>query len=540
MMNNLDGITPENVAFYARVSTEAQADGTSVDNQIANGQQWAKETFGFKVPHHNIYREEGASGASLDRPVLQQLVRAIQSGRYRVIGFNTQDRISRNYYNLFELVIIFRKANVEAYCIQERRWVTSDSPESILMTSVDGYRAQTELTTMHQRMYANKRYRMEQFGEACFGNTTPPFGLWLVKQPRSDGRLGTFLARKEDEVRVCHLIRDLLVEHNLSCTGIADRLTEMKVPSPAQFRDKSGHWSPGRVYRILTADTYFGEYRWGDITIPAPYEGDPIFSQEDRRRIQSVLQAHYRYTRYDRKADYLLTGLAKCSMCGYTYFGMSPKSGGKTYKYYACGGRMAPKRYRLEARCPSDYLRGNEFEGVIWEHTVNLIEQPTILREIMGQAEDVAQVDLSAELKEVDDMVDAIRRDQKGIILAIARGGLDRVDLANELLTEKEQELKAWLAHRQELLAQQDSITEWQEQVTFLSQEFEAWQYAIRADIPFEARREIVQALVDHIEIQGDEAHVWYNIIAPEVLTSTRLSTQPHHVLKLPGQVFTC
>lgn len=86
-------------ALYARVSTDQQAmrkDGSLdtqedllrklIEQKRALGEQWE-----FK-----LYREEGVSGKTLDRPRFQEMVADIKAGRVQALAVVALDRVARN------------------------------------------------------------------------------------------------------------------------------------------------------------------------------------------------------------------------------------------------------------------------------------------------------------------------------------------------------------------------------------------------------------------------------------------------------------
>lgn len=60
------------VALYVRVSTEEQAEeGYSISGQISTLSEYCRNN-GFEIV--NIYKDEGVSGKSINRPSLKQLL----------------------------------------------------------------------------------------------------------------------------------------------------------------------------------------------------------------------------------------------------------------------------------------------------------------------------------------------------------------------------------------------------------------------------------------------------------------------------------
>src|SRR4051812_20179741 len=64
-------------AIYARVSTERQQ---TIDSQLAALRAWA-EAEGHELSDRHVFRDEGHSGARLDRPALDALRDAVRDGR---------------------------------------------------------------------------------------------------------------------------------------------------------------------------------------------------------------------------------------------------------------------------------------------------------------------------------------------------------------------------------------------------------------------------------------------------------------------------
>lgn len=74
-------------ALYVRVSTEEQAErGASIEAQEEFLREWAAKE-GFEV--YKVYRDEGISGATLERPALQALIRDAKRGKFKLCSATT-------------------------------------------------------------------------------------------------------------------------------------------------------------------------------------------------------------------------------------------------------------------------------------------------------------------------------------------------------------------------------------------------------------------------------------------------------------------
>ena len=68
----------KHAVFYLRVSTDEQVKGMSLENQLLACQQWAASN-GIAV--REIFRDEGVSAKSLNRPQMQQMLSYIEENK---------------------------------------------------------------------------------------------------------------------------------------------------------------------------------------------------------------------------------------------------------------------------------------------------------------------------------------------------------------------------------------------------------------------------------------------------------------------------
>ena len=111
---------PTRVALYTRVSTDIQAhkDEGSLDTQAARLRAYLNSRPG---PHQvvEVFREEGASGKSLDRPELQRMLTAVKRGLVDLVLVTRLDRLSRSLLDFFELNRSFEKHTVRFVSLNE-------------------------------------------------------------------------------------------------------------------------------------------------------------------------------------------------------------------------------------------------------------------------------------------------------------------------------------------------------------------------------------------------------------------------------------
>jgi hypothetical protein len=85
------------VAIYARVSSEEQREGQTIDSQIAELERFARDK-GWPVI--DTYRDDGWSGGVMERPQLDRLRDDGRNGRFAAVLLNDVDRLARDVTHL--------------------------------------------------------------------------------------------------------------------------------------------------------------------------------------------------------------------------------------------------------------------------------------------------------------------------------------------------------------------------------------------------------------------------------------------------------
>ena len=192
----------------------------------------------------------------------------------------------------------------------------------------------------------------------------------------------------------------------MSQQGIADRLNQRGIPSPAAYKKSCGSnyrakfqtkkvmlWSAVAVTRILTNECYTGTLIQGK-TITPNYKvkktvvkqeeewvwiGDAfesIISREDFETVQTLLGMDTRVAP-DKSEVYLFSGIAVCGDCGRQMSRKVSTVAGKKYVYYMCS---ANKR---EGKCTSHRIREEELEAAVMECLNFRLEKLTELKGIL-------------------------------------------------------------------------------------------------------------------------------------------------------------
>jgi site-specific DNA recombinase len=84
------------VAIYARVSTERQQHQQTINSQLEALHTWVASN-GHTLDEAHVFRDEGYSGARLDRPGLDALRDIVRDGAVELVAVLSPDRLARRY-----------------------------------------------------------------------------------------------------------------------------------------------------------------------------------------------------------------------------------------------------------------------------------------------------------------------------------------------------------------------------------------------------------------------------------------------------------
>src|SRR2546422_1304815 len=145
---------PTQLAIYARVSSEQQAEAHTVASQVAALQERVAAD-GLTVSEAMQFLEEGYSGATLVRPALERLRDVMAAGSVDRLYVHSPDRLARKYAYQVLLVDEFRHAGVEVIFLNR---ALGQSPEDDLLLQVQGMIAEYERAKIIERHRRGKRY----------------------------------------------------------------------------------------------------------------------------------------------------------------------------------------------------------------------------------------------------------------------------------------------------------------------------------------------------------------------------------------------
>ncbi len=347
------------VGSYSRISNEDidlmqsdKGESSSISNQKALIEDYLKDKADLKLV--KVYADDGVSGSSFSRPYFDRMMEDIECGIIDCVIVKDLSRFGREYIeagNLLERV--FPRLGVRFISINDNvdTLYGMDSLVVALKNIMnDAYCRDISIKTRSH--LATRRAHGEFIGAfAIYG---------YEKDPKNHNRL--IIDEYAGHIVQC-IFRWKI--QGMSCNGIADKLNDMDVLSPYDYKIKNGLlysttfksnekclWSAVTVRRILENENYTGTLVQGKWTTPnhkvkkalkkdeeqwtkVNDRHEPLVSKRDFELVQKSLLLD---TRTPAGAEYCypLSGIMTCADCGASMVRRPRKIDGKIYVYFDC------------------------------------------------------------------------------------------------------------------------------------------------------------------------------------------------------------
>jgi site-specific DNA recombinase len=208
----------------ARVSGDDRSkEGRNLAGQLEMGREYAQE-HGYQVVAELPEDDRGASGAEIDLPELNRVRDMAQAGEFDVLIVREIDRLSRS---LAKQLVVEQELKSAGVSIEYVLGEYPDTPEGNLQKHVKAAVAEYEREQITRSMRG--RYNKVKSGKIMLHGDRSPYGYRISED-------GNNLVPFEPEARIVKLIFQYYTDGDetgkrLSMQGIADRLSEMKVPT---------------------------------------------------------------------------------------------------------------------------------------------------------------------------------------------------------------------------------------------------------------------------------------------------------------------
>jgi site-specific DNA recombinase len=344
--------------IYARVSSDEQEEGTSLDSQVENCEMLARSQGIIIV---RIFREAWTGKVYRQRKDLTTLRQMARNHEFDVVIVNTYDRLSRNQTHFAVLFDEFDNLGIKVICVKEK---LDETPEGVFMRGLYAYLAERERLKILDRTDEGRQKRVRVKGEPMRGSK-PKYGFtWVVNEKREI----VDRAICEKEAETVREIYATFIAQRPPVERIARTLSDKGVLSPKGNK----YWDKSVVYRILTDPIYYGQdtamkyeakgckdyekhrIRPIEERVLLPFRSDlAIIDKETWMLAQELLKLNkVESTRNGTKSkdELLRCGFIRCGYCKRNMSSDEGKvhEGGRTFKsrFYKCG-----YRYRTNNRC---------------------------------------------------------------------------------------------------------------------------------------------------------------------------------------------
>ncbi len=526
-------MNPTQVAIYARVSSEQQAEAHTVASQVAALQERVAAD-GLTVSEAMQFLDEGYSGATLVRPALERLRDVLAAGSVDRLYVHSPDRLARKYAYQVLLVDEFRRAGVEVMFLNR---ALGQSPEDDLLLQVQGMIAEYERAKIIERHRRGKRHAARVGTVNVLSGA--PYGYRYVTKYEGGGQ-----ARYEilpDEARVIRQVFDWVGHHRLTIGEVCRRLTQ----TGEVTRTGKTVWDRSVVWGILKNPAYQGAAAFGKtrqeplrprlraqrnrpvqprravstsdvpsedwITIPVPALVEPaVFAA-----VQEQLRENKRHARQSRRgALYLLQGLLQCQHCGYAFYGkrLSPsahKGKPRAYAYYRCLGTDA-YRFGGERLCHNTQVRTDLLDLAVWREVCTLLAHPERLAEEYRRRLQPETRTKRTPLSTVEGQISKLRQGVARLIDSYAEGLIDKGEFEPRV-TRLRQRL-ARLEEQRQALADEAALHGELQLIIGRLEDFAATLHDGLAATNWTSKRDLIRALVKRVEVARDDVNIVFRI----------------------------
>lgn len=514
------------VALYARVSSQKQADENTIDSQCQAIRESIQQDH-FTLSEDNVFCDHGYSGADLLRPALEQLRDRVAASLVDRLYIHSPDRLARKMSHQALLLEEFSKHDCEVVFLNHEG--LPNSPETNLLLQMQGMIAEYEREKILERTRRGRRYAAAQGNVSVFSGA--PYGYRYFNKSAGDGRARWEIDPVESEhVR---LMFELVDQRGFTLADVRRELAARSI------RTKTGKplWDRATIRGILLNPAYHGQARFGKQRL-APRKpgkraklGDPtiprrakvavasplseqiviavpaIIDEATFTRVGQIMQENGKRQRQRQAgANYLLSGMLVCGVCGSAY--CSRRQGGGKYFYYRCIGT---DKYRREGRaiCSNRSVQGAELESLVWSQLCKLLQHPGHLQTELSRRRQ-EQPTAGGELASGERALKELRARLDRLIDAYTSGLLEKSEFETRIVPLRER-------HDRELAALSSLRGEMNEEFDADSAERALTQLAdlVAADLTSadeSLKRQLVQLLIKRIEVHPEEIRIVYKV----------------------------
>lgn len=455
------------VGLYPRVSGHEQEDNYSIPEQIDRMKKYC-EARDWMV--YKIYTDSGYSGASLERPGLQDMIKDVEAGRLDMVLVYKLDRLSRSQKDTLYLIEdVFDKHKV-AFTSMTENFDTS-TPFGKAILGVLAVFAQLEREKIKERTMIGKDSRAKE--GKWHGSKWIPIGY-----DYTDGEL---IPNKYEAMQIRE-IADLFLK------GTPVRTIERLVTQKG-YRHKYGEWEAKTIRRVLQNPVNIGLIKNRDKW----YQGIhlPILDQKTFDAIQKLMGERREQFGGARPHQSLLGGILYCKNCGGRY----ARQDYNGVYYYICYSRSKKmKKMIKDPTCRNKNYRMEDLEAAILGEIHKLAIDPERVEQVR---ENRPASDVGEKIKSIKSEIAKIDSQISKMMDLYALGTID-LDVISDRVAKLNGEKTALSKELASMDAPPDAAD------AMSAEQVQSIAALMNDELPLEDQRNIIQSLIQYIEIDED------------------------------------
>ena len=457
------------VALYPRVSGHEQEDNYSIPEQIDRMKKYC-ESRDWMV--YKIYTDSVQTGASMDRPGLQSMIKDIEDGKIDMVLVYKLDRLSRSQKDTLYLIEdVFEKHDVGFTSMTEN--FDTSSPFGKAVLGVLAVFAQLERDKITERTTMGKKARAAE--GKWHGSKWVPIGYDYAND---------MLTPNEYEAMQINEIAKMVLE-GMPIRTIANIVTEKG------YRTKYGEWEAKTIKRVLANPVNLGLIRDGDTLHPGLH--DAIIEQETYDAIQVLFnERKEKYGSQYKPHKSLLAGFLFCKHCGGRY---ARQGNGDGKYYYSCYSRnKSQKKMIKDPNCKNRNYKAEELDLIVLVELTKLALDPEYVDHVR---QNKPKNDVNEKIKSITSEIEKINSQISKMMDLYAMGSIDM-----DLISTKVADLNKTKASLQKEI---DSL-DVPEEDDMTTEEIQSLANMINnKDITLQDKRNIIQSLIYYIEIDNED-----------------------------------
>lgn len=318
-------MTASSAVIYCRISQDSEGKQVGVENQEATCRELAK-ALGLSVLRVYVDNDRGASSLSKKRrPDFEAMVEAAERGEFGTIIAYSMSRVTRRPAEWETLITLAQKHGIEfAYKVSPKYDLNTADGRATARTVAAWDAAEAERTG--ERVQHNQAAKLAK-GEDLGGSR--PFGF---EPSRTEIR--------ESEAKWIREAYARVLDEGQAVYAVAKWLSEAGVPTAG----KADLWTPRAVRNLLLRPRNAGVLIVNGIERPTD-KLPAIITRERWEQMTALLNNPDRKPKRGPRAVHLLSGIAKCAVCGYTLAHTISRKGKKdeihrAYAIYRCSNNQ--------------------------------------------------------------------------------------------------------------------------------------------------------------------------------------------------------